>query len=298
MNIASQTKLLTPPPEKEDIDPYHPVWRSFILQSSLLLALTIILFILVNIAHLRLPPALSDYIQWGIALTPVILWLLISWWPERNVIQPRQNLLLVAVLSGLVASAIGIPLINDVLQVARWLPLSSAIDRIIGYTMTVGIVQELLKYLVIRYTAWPADFRIRQDSVAYAVAAAIGYTTVLNVSFILTSPSPADVVALRVFFNYALQIGTSFIMAYALTEVLFSNPIPLFSLIIYALAALVTGTAIPIRAGLINAQFSIPLSAPRSIFGLGFSIAILVLSSLFLAFTLNSADRRADEAEI
>ncbi len=298
MTLSPGSRLLTPPPEKEERYPYHPVWRSLFFISGFLLAITVILFVSIGLLEFQLPAALTAYSRPVLALLPAGLWLLFAWWPERQVAQPRQNLLAVAVVSALAANAIGIPLIDSFLQVDKWLPLSSAINRIVGYTFTVGIVQEILKYLAVRHIAWPNNYRIRLDALAYGAASAIGYSTVLNLHFIVNSPSNADITALHVFSDYALHMATGFIIAYGLSEVRFTNPSPMFLMSIYSLAALVTGIAIPIRAGLINAPFSLKGAIPRSFFGLGFSIALLIIPPLILLFLLNNAERRTQEAMV
>lgn len=288
-------RLLTPPEEKAEIHPYRRVWRSMILESSILGGVTVGVFTLVNLLHVQLPSTLQTYTRLGLALLPCILWLIFSWWAERQVPQPRERLVAVAIISALVANAVGVPLINNFLQTDRWLPLSNAITRIIGYTFTVGIVQEMLKYLVVRYVAWPNQFRIHLDGLAYGAASAIGYATVLNLHFALSEPSAPDIAALRIFATYVLHIVTSNIVGYGLSEVRFSTPTPLFLPMIVALAAFITGVSIPIRAGLINASLSLAISAPRAIFGLGFSIALLIAPSLILAFLLNNIERRVQE---
>jgi RsiW-degrading membrane proteinase PrsW (M82 family) len=298
MAVSSGSRLLTPPPEKEEIYPFHPVWRGVAVMSGILLGVTLLLFMAGSYLGIQFPAPLADYMRLLLAFLPAALWLLFSWWPEWRVLQPRQHLLAVAVCSALVANAIGIPLINDFLRVDEWLPLSSAVNRIVGYTFTVGIVQELLKYLVIRYIAWSNDFRIRLDALAYAVASAIGYSTVLNLHFIVSSPSSPDITALRVFSNYALHLTTSLIVAYGLSEVRFANPAPIFLMMMYSIASLVTGIAIPIRAGLVNAQFSLEVAAPRSLFGLGFSTVLLVISPLIVSFLFSNAERRIHEAAV
>src|SRR5690606_31017121 len=101
----------------------------------------------------------------AMSLLPVGLWLIFSWWRERSVPQPRQNLMAVAVISGLAANAISLPLIEQIFQPSRWLPLESALNRIIGYAFTVGLVQAVTLYLTMRFTIWPNQMRIRLDGV-------------------------------------------------------------------------------------------------------------------------------------
>jgi RsiW-degrading membrane proteinase PrsW (M82 family) len=299
--------LLLPPREEEETYPYRRAWRSMAVESAIMLGIAAALFVAFDFLSVRLPESLRTPVNVGLALIPVALWLAFSWWPERSVIQPRPRLLTVMIVSGLAANAIGIPLINDFLKVDRWLPLSSAIARIVGYTFTVGIVQEMLKYLVIRYTVWPEQFRNRLDGVAYGAACAVGYATVLNLHFALSNPSTPDITANRIFSNLALHLVTSVVVGYGLAEVRFSQPSPFLMTLSIALAAFITGIVIPIRAGLVNASLSLDntatnpllnISATKPLQGLAFSLGLLVALSLTMSFLFGSADQREREAAV
>jgi RsiW-degrading membrane proteinase PrsW (M82 family) len=294
-----------PPREEEEIYPYRRAWRSMATESIFMLAIAVVLFVLFNILSVQLPTSLRTPVNVGLVLLPVGLWLAFSWWPERFVLQPRRRLLTVMIVSALAANAIGIPLLNDFFQVDRWLPLSSAITRIIGYTFTGGIVQEMLKYLVVRYTVWPQQFRNRLDGVAYGAASALGYATVLNLHFALANPATPDVTANRVFSNLALHLVTSLVVGYGLAEVRFGQPSPFLMTLSIALAAFITGVAIPIRAGLVNASLSLDstasnpllnISATKPLQGLAFSLGLLAALSFVLSFLFNSAEQREREA--
>ena len=288
-------RLLTPPQQEEEIYPYREVWRSVAIESGIMGILTILLFILVNVIHVQIPQQFNSIIAAGLACLPILLWLYFSWLQERTVPQPRQRLLAVALISALVASAIGNPLINEFLQVDRWLPLSSAISRIVGYTFTVGIVQEFLKYSVIRYTAWPNQFRIRLDGVAYGAAAGIGYASVLNLHFAFSTIASPDVAAAHIFANIALHLVTGILVGYGLSELRLGSPTPMLPAFTVAVAALVTGVSIPIRAGLVNATLALGSSTSRPIFGIIFSAVILIVPALVLSFMYTNAERQAQE---
>ncbi|HEX2905306.1 MAG TPA: PrsW family glutamic-type intramembrane protease [Phototrophicaceae bacterium] len=292
----SNLSLLTPPQEKEEIHPYRRPWRSLVFETAIVFGVAAVLYALVNILGIKFPPRFYPVIGLGLALLPLGLWLAFSWWPERRVPQPRQRLLTVVIISALVANAIGIPLVNDFLQVDRWLPLDSAINRIIGYTFTAGIIQEMSKYLVLRYTVWTECFRTRLDAVAYAAAAAVGYAVALNWHFLLTSTTPPDVMAGHVLNNLVLNVVSGLIVSYGLAELRFGLPTPLFMTVTIALGAFVTGTAIPVRAGLVNPDFSLGISGPKTLFGLGFAAGLFVAIPLVIAFLYASAERREQEA--
>jgi hypothetical protein len=223
------------------------------------------------------------------------LWLYFSWFQERFVPQPRQRLLAVALISALVANAVGSPLINEFFQVDRWLPLSSAVNRIIGYTFTVGVTEEFLKYLVMRYTVWPTQFRMRKDGVAFGAAVGIGYASVLNLHFVLSTVASPDVAAAQMFANYTLHLVTGILIGYGLSELQLGHPTVLLPVFTLAVSALMTGVSIPIRAGLINASLELGVSTSRPILGIMFSLVLLIATCLALAFMYDNAERQAQE---
>ncbi|NWF71343.1 MAG: PrsW family intramembrane metalloprotease [Chloroflexi bacterium] len=294
------SRLITPPREEEEIYPYRRAWRSVIVESAVLFGVAAVLFVLIGLLGVSLPPALYRPANVGLALLPLALWLLFSWWPERLVPQPRQRLIPVVLVSALAANAVGYPLVTQFFRVEEWLPLESAVNRIVGYTFTVGITQELLKYLVMRYLVWPDYFRTWLDGVAYSAAAALGYTLVLNLHFVLNSAVAPDVAAIRIFGIYALQMATSLLTGYGLADLRFSGRSLLLLPLVLAAASLLAGAAIPVRAGLVNAGLSLDsleLSATQPLLGFIFSGGVLVGLIFVSTFFFQSAERRQRESQ-
>jgi RsiW-degrading membrane proteinase PrsW (M82 family) len=288
------------PSEKEEIYPYRRVWRSLVLEIGVLLVITLGVFALVNFAGVDIAQNWRRLVNQGIALLPLALWVLFSWLPERRAREPRQRLVQVMLLSALAANALGNPLVNEFFQVERWLPLESAVNRIVGYTFTVGITQGLLKYLVIRLIAWPEYFTIWLDGAAYGVASAVGYATVLNVQYALAVDAVPDTAALRMFGTYVVHVSAGIIIGYGLADLRFNGSSLLLLPLALALAALITGVAIPIRAGLVNAGISLTsleVTAARPILGMGFSLGMIVLLGVVSSFVYRSAERRQREAQ-
>ena len=152
-----------------------------------------------------------------------------------------------------------------------------------------------------------AGQRVALDAVAYGEASAIGYATVLNLHFALSYPSSPDVTANRVFSTLALHLVTSLVVGYGLAEVRFGQPSPFLLTLTIALAAFITGVAIPIRAGLVNASLSLDntatnpllnISATKPLQGLAFSLGLLVALSFVVSFLFNSAGQREREAAV
>lgn len=295
---SNAPRFITPPTEDQERFPYRPVWRSLFIETAILTVITLVAFIF-GARLTSIVGRFAPYIGIGLAVLPLLLWLLFSWFPERQISQPRKSLITVVFITILVANSIALPLIKQLFRVDQWLPLAPALDRILGYTITVGITEEFIKYLIIRYTVWPTYFRIRLDGIAYGIASGIGYATLINLQFILSnSASPIDVVVFRVIANYALHVSTGIIIGYGLSEVYFSNPTPIFQALVLIVAAIVTGIAIPIHAGLVNASLSITsISAPRPLFGLGFSLGMLIAVSILTSGLIRNADRLEREAK-
>lgn len=289
-------RLLTPPDEKEEIYPYRRVWWSVAVESGILFGVTILLYAATRFLGFTLPRLILLPLNIGLALLPALLWLIFSLSRERAALEPRRRLFAVAVITALAANAIAIPFVEEVLQPARWLSLESAANRILGYTFTIGIVQEVVKYVVIRFLAWDDEFRARLDSVAYGLASAVGYATVQNLAFVLSNQVTPDIAAIQVVSNVALNFIGSLIVAYGLAEVRFDNPNPFLLTGMIALAALINGAVIPLRAGLINAGFALEGSTPNLLFGLALSAAVLIAFSVIVSFLFNAAERRAREA--
>ena len=284
-------RLITPPREEEERYPYRRVWRSITIEMVLLILLTVGLFVAVTFIGIDIPEAIRGYVNIAIALIPLFLWVLFSWFQERGVPEPRERLLLVVGLSALVANGIGIPLIDNILRPDEWLPLQEAIQRFVGYAITLGITQELLKFLVIRFGVWPDQFRIHLDGVAYGAAAAVGYVTVVNMHYIGDIDPLAHVAAMRVLGNVVVHLVGSCIVGYGLAQLTFNRFFAALTPLTLVLAALFHGIFIPLRAGLVNAPLAIGVSATRPLFGILFSIAMLVVPLVVISFLFITAAR-------
>lgn len=315
MSIYNQP-LLKPPDEEEEIYPYRRVWRSLGIEMVLLAGVVVAAFFAFGLFKIHLPTTLIPAINTALVALPVGLWLVFSVLPERGVPQPRQRLIVVFVITALAANAVAVPFIEGVFQPEKWLPLAGAINRIIGYTFTVGIVQEAAKYAVVRLVTWPDFFRTRLDGAAYCAASALGYSLVLNARFILGQGAVTpDVVGLVVFNNVALNLAGSLIVGYGLSEVRFDNPTPFLMTFAVAFGALLNGIVIPLRTGLTNATFALTSgtqsqsllallaaafspksSTPKPILGFGLSAAVLLVFGVITAFLFTNAERQAREA--
>ncbi len=292
------SRLITPPSEDEEIYPYRRVWTSIAIEMSIFFGIVVTLFVITR--FVTIPAPLQQPFNLVIVFIPVGLWLIFSWWRERFVPRPRQQLFAVVIITGLVARAIGVPIVQDVFQINRWLPLESAINRIIGYSFTLGLVQAFLLYLILRYTIWPNQFRVRLDGVAYGTASGIGYATIVNLDFALSTVSNPLATAINSFNQVALLMCIGIIVGYGLAEVTFNPQIfPVLPASTVALAAFVPGTAIPLIAGLANTSISpaSPISTVSPLLGFLLSVALLIVTGFIFSFLFNVAERQETEVK-
>ena len=296
MTTYNNPRLITPPREEEEIYPYRRAWRSIFIESGLLMGLMLVLFVLVNFLGVDLPLEYRLYVNVGLAIIPTILWVIFSRVPETAAVEPRRRLLTTFTVTALVANAIGTPLINTIFEPNAWLPLQSDLNRILGYMLTVGTLQEFLKYLVVRYIVWPEYYRVRTDAVAYGAATAIAYAMVINLNYALLNPTAApDVAILRIFAVVAVHLVGSMVVAFGLSETLFSDALSLFMPFMIVLAALLAGTAIALRSSFMNAVLGLSVSAQREIFGLIFSVIFYLGPMAVFYFLFNVTEQREQD---
>lgn len=295
MTQYNDIKFIVPPREDEFVYPYRRAWRSVILESISLVAITGIIFVLMGMFGLRPPSSLWGVTNFIITIIPALLWGIFSLWRERKVPEPRENLLNIAIISALVTSAIGVPII-EWLNPDEWLALAGRFDRILGYAFTIGLVQVTIIYGIVHIMTWHKPYRIRTDAIAYCTTAAIGCITVWNIHFFANANLTPDVVALRMFSMSASILLASIVLAYGFAELRFNQklywvlPLTIFTDMV------IIGFTIAFRSNLVSGRFILGIGGTRPIVGLGFTIVILFAGLAGMLFLFNISERHAQEA--
>jgi len=120
-----------------------------------------------------------------LAIVPAAIWLVAFYRLDHLEPEPKHYVLGVFVLGGILAAAIGQPLIRELFQVQNWI-YDSTVAGILGSIFIVGFIEEFLKYAGIRYTVYHSpEFDERVDGIIYGAAIGLGYATVLNITYIL-----------------------------------------------------------------------------------------------------------------
>ncbi len=275
-----------------------PVWRRF----SILVAVVSLVCGAFVLAGELLPVTPNFEVDRLASLTlaalPALVWLLLSVLPEFRVDRPRRRLIGVAVVSGLCASAIGLPLAEAFFVIDQWLPLQSVFQRIVGYTLTAGMIDVGLRFVVLRYLIYPQALRIRRDVVAYALAAAIGYSFYFNLVLVWRLEPTWNNAAIYVLSSFTIQATSSLYIALGIIESYFADAFPLVLPVNLVVAALVAGVMQALLPGLLSGPLSQAGSGDRPLFGLAFLLAATIVSIGAAYFLFSNSERREREAYV
>ena len=215
--------------------------------SSLLLILALAGF--VALAVYVAPQYLAGLDGWQLvafglvmALVPALLWLVFFYVQDRFAPEPKGNVLGVFLLGGLLAAAIGQPVIERIFQVQEWI-YSARWVQLLASILVIGFVQEFLVYASVRYSIYRSrDFDERVDGVIYAVAAGLGYATVLNFQYVMRHGGvDIGVGAMTVTINALAQAGFAGIIGYFLGQAKFETTPRYWLALGVVLAALLNG---------------------------------------------------------
>jgi protease PrsW len=150
----------------------------------------LIVFVLVTQFVFRaidVKPTGNAAVGWSLVLAgiPAAIWMAFFYAQDRSEPEPLRFIALVACSAGLLAAAVGQPLITKSFGVSEWIGRSAG-TQILGGILVVGFIQEFCKYLAIRATVCETGaINQRVDGVVYGAAAGVGYATALNISAVL-----------------------------------------------------------------------------------------------------------------
>ena len=272
-----------------------PVWRNIVIQLAMIIALCLLLLVLSEALSLKPEGDVSRVLTAVLLIFAPGVWLAVAVAPEAQSSRPRRRLIGVAVLSALSAAAIGLPLVQDFFRLEEWLPLETVFRRILGFALTAGLVDAGLKLLVLRFTIYPNELRMRSDAVAYCLASAVGYSFYLNIAIVLQLQPSLAIAANYVLANLAIQFASAMFIALGIAESYFGNAIPLVLPTNVIAAAATTGLIAPVFTGIMSGPLGTAGNEDRPLFGILFLIAAICLSGALTYFLYNASERRERE---
>lgn len=285
--------LLVPPEEEEELPLYRPVWRSVSYETITLMVGTLGINLAVSLFDVTLESVAMPLVTALLALAPLGAWFWFSWRGEQRVQQPRQRLLAMMATSALVANGVAAPFIELFIAPDQWLNMMSGLARILGYAVTVGVTIEFLKYLVLRYMAWPDRFERRIDCVAYSRAISLAFATVLNLRFaLLEGGAQPGAAAIHILSLVLMHEAIGLAMSHRLMNLKFGKAGMLTLSGGLLLGGLLHGIYAAFRAGFVVGGFGIGAVANVPIMGLMFSIGFAATLFAIYAFLIANADAR------
>jgi len=288
----SNRPVLLSPSALEDRFPYRRVWRTALLEIGGLTGIAGALLLVARFSHSHPSDAVQATIDLALAIAPLILWLLFSYRGERSARRPRPRLPWIVFLTALLANAIGIPLTDQVFAVSDWLPSASFFTRLLGYTLIVGMTIEFLQFAVLRFVAWDELLKTRQDGIAYSLATALGYTTALNVHFVLSQTVISSVAAAQFAETAISQMAIAVMIGYTLAGLKIGR-LPAFTLpVSLGTAALLQGLFIVARDGIITTAFSPTSAGSQPALGIVVALSLMAVLFAIIGFLIRAADFR------
>jgi hypothetical protein len=149
--------------------------------------------------------------------------------------------------------------------------------------------------LLLRALVVPGELRVRGDSIAYAMASAIGYSFYLNLAIIFSLQPSLAIAAIYILANFAIQFASAMFIAIGISEAFFSDALPPVLPANVLLAAISTGVISSVYSGVMGGALTTQGSSDRPLFGIGFLIVALCVFCGTTYFLYHVSERRERE---
>ena len=236
-----------------------------------------------------LQPQLSSYALlltgFVLALIPAVIWLAFFYRRDRLEPEPKGMVVGVFILGGLLAAAVGTPLLDDFFRVPNWLYSDFPWSAILGGVLVIGFTQEFLKYAAVRFSVYGSqEFDERTDGIIYATAAGLGYATVLNIAFVIGSGGVTlGAGAIRIVFTALAHASFAGVTGYFLAREKFESRRVWWMPLGVSIAALLNGVFFFLRGVSARASLSISGGGARTWTGLVLAAVLAIVVTAILS---------------
>ena len=174
--------------QEEKLTPQREsVWQADLISLVLLVVFVLIVYNLEVWVKPVFTPTTLTLTGVILSLIPAVIWLGFFYRRDRLEPEPKSMVIQVFFLGGLLAAALGIPLVENIFRVSEWM-YASLWTRLLGGILVIGFSQEFLKYAAVRWTVYKTEeFDEPVDGIIYATAAGLGYAAMLNILFVIES---------------------------------------------------------------------------------------------------------------
>ena len=161
-------------------------WRAGIVQ---IVGVGVVSAIVAFLAGLLGPLDRTTLLVVGVilAIVPSAVWLYFFYRQDRLEPEPKTRLAAVFLLALLLTEAIGVPLINDWLQVRVWAS-ADAVTSLLASILLVGFTWQAIAYAAVRLVVYNTpEFDERMDGIVYGTVAGLGVATLLNLNYVIAN---------------------------------------------------------------------------------------------------------------
>jgi protease PrsW len=227
------------------------------------------------------------------ALVPAAAWIVFFYRQDRLEPEPKGLVLEVFVLGGLLAAAVGIPLVDNLFQASTWL-YTNVWTNLLGAILVIGFSQEFLKYAAVRFSVYNSgEFDERTDGIIYATAAGLGFATVLNISFIVgTGGVNLGMGAIRVVLTALAQASFAGVTGYFLGREKLDHKPAWWMPVGFLLAAVLNGVFFYLWGNLNRASISISGAFVNPWAGLILAVVITAITTAVLSWLISRDEQQ------
>lgn len=166
---------------------HNGLWTSGLIEIGGVVGLSALVALLALLIKPRFSAPVLIGIGMVLAIVPSAFWMVFFYRQDRLEPEPKTYVIAVFALGMLLCNALAIPIVEDLFRVRDWLP-TNTLTHIVGSILVVGVVQEFLKYVAVRYSVYMTpEFDERIDGIIYASAAGLGFATVLNIHYVIAN---------------------------------------------------------------------------------------------------------------
>jgi RsiW-degrading membrane proteinase PrsW (M82 family) len=266
---------------------HRGIWQTGVVQIIALIVFVVLVEVIVSSVQITLSATGLVIAGLILALIPALIWLAFFYAQDRLEPEPKGYVLGVFLLGGLLASAVGIPVLRDLFHTNDWLG-TSTLTSVLGSILVVGMTQEFLKYAAVRYSIFQSsEFDERVDGIVYGTAAGLGYATMLNLQFLIESGG-ADLRAamIRIVITALAQASFAGITGYFLARAKFEDEPVWWLPFGLVLAAILNGVFTVVRGEITATRLTLSGGGynpwPGLILAAGVALAVLLLLALLI----------------
>lgn len=263
------------------------IWASGVVQIVGVLVFVGLVAFIVSRTELALDGAALVWAGIVLAVIPALLWLGFFYQQDRLEPEPKGFVLGLFLLGGLLASAVGIPVVRDLFRVQEWMSRSTAAN-ILGSILIVGFVQEFLKYAAVRYSVYLSpEFDERIDGVIYGTAAGLGFATMLNIHYVTANAGVnLGVGVVRIAVTALAQASFAGISGYFLGRAKFEEEPAWWLSLGVTIAAVLNGLFTYVRGEIVTVGLSY-----RPVNGLVLATVVALVTFAVLYYLMRRANR-------